>query len=218
MFKTQKGFTIVETLAVILIVSLISLAGYYIWHTQHKKESKTVTMVSSCVSATPGTGDIKVEDTPSLPSGYSYQGPLECDTELSITIALNSKNPSGLTNEVNSVTDPSSPNYRHYLTQQQTEKQFGPPSSEINGVIKWLKGYGISSSFDGYINTTTTVSNLDKAFKTVIDKVRRSDGKGAYANVKPLYAPKSLAGGIQAIIGADNLVQINPQNNSNSVQ
>jgi len=35
MFKNQKGFTVAETLLVILIITVIGFGGYYVYHTNH---------------------------------------------------------------------------------------------------------------------------------------------------------------------------------------
>lgn len=52
--KNQKGFTLVESLLVILILAVIGFAGYYVWHSQHSSKlpvsnspSKASTEVSS---------------------------------------------------------------------------------------------------------------------------------------------------------------------------
>ena len=44
---TQKGFTLVETLLVIIILAIIGLGGYYVWHTQHSKTLLTTTSTNT---------------------------------------------------------------------------------------------------------------------------------------------------------------------------
>lgn len=38
--KNSKGFTLVETLLVILVLAVIGFGGYYVWQNQHKDETK----------------------------------------------------------------------------------------------------------------------------------------------------------------------------------
>jgi len=38
--KNSKGFTLVETLLVLLVVAVIGFGGYYVWQNQHKDETK----------------------------------------------------------------------------------------------------------------------------------------------------------------------------------
>ena len=65
-FKNQKGFTIVETLLVILIVAVIGSGSYYVWHSQHK--------VASGAAKTPAQSQTKSStqtDSPSLSTGLN---------------------------------------------------------------------------------------------------------------------------------------------------
>lgn len=41
MKQNQQGFTLVETLLIILIVAVIGFGGYYVWHSQHTSSSTT---------------------------------------------------------------------------------------------------------------------------------------------------------------------------------
>lgn len=49
----DKGFTLAETLLAILILTVIGLGGYYVWHNQHKSSAKkTISSTSSNKSTT----------------------------------------------------------------------------------------------------------------------------------------------------------------------
>jgi Pro-kumamolisin, activation domain len=53
-------------------------------------------------------------------------GPLDKTQELNLAISLPLRNQAGLTQLLQQISDPKSPNYRHYLTPAQFTAQFGP--------------------------------------------------------------------------------------------
>ncbi|PJE65465.1 hypothetical protein COU91_01495, partial [Candidatus Saccharibacteria bacterium CG10_big_fil_rev_8_21_14_0_10_47_8] len=39
--KNQKGFTLIESLLVVLILAVVGFAGYYVWHTRHESNKSS---------------------------------------------------------------------------------------------------------------------------------------------------------------------------------
>lgn len=50
MYKTQKGFTLVETLLVVLILAVVGFGGYYVWNNQTKKDNSASTGLNTSQS------------------------------------------------------------------------------------------------------------------------------------------------------------------------
>jgi len=71
-------------------------------------------------------------------------GPLDKTQELNLAISLPLRNQAGLTQLLQQISDPTSPNYRHYLTPAQFTAQFGPTQSDYQAVIAFAKANGLT--------------------------------------------------------------------------
>lgn len=141
------------------------------------------------------------------------EGRLPGNTKLDILVVLNSKNTSGLTKEVENVSDPNSPNYGQYLTPEQANEEFGAPAVAISAVTNWAKSYGLSANKNGFddITVSGSSSKMEIAFKTQFDSVRLQNFSPAFANVKPMYMPPSISQYVSAVLGGDSLIRAEPQ-------
>jgi subtilase family serine protease len=210
-----RGFSIIEALITLFVLGLIGTVGLVLYNS-HRRD--VTTNNSACPSIpTNSVNKIRSESLlqkpPSLPTGYTCQNQLAGSEDLSMIVALNDPNQAAMEQFTQNVTNPSSPEYRHYLTSQETDSEFGTPQTEVTPVVNWLNTYGLPTTYDGFnsLNTTGTVAEFDNAFKTTIYQVKRADGSEAYANLTPLYVPNSLAKSIEGVVGADNLIQFQPE-------
>jgi subtilase family serine protease len=217
--KAEQGFSIIEVIFALIILDLIVSIGGYVLHNhltvtrsqavaaKHPNPTSTI----GCSMTVNNADDVSVDPVPNLQSiNVTDQGALGCKTTLSMTVGLVSKDAAGLEAEANSVSDPTSPNYRHYLTEQQEETLYGPPQASVTTVEQWLQSYNLAPKFDNNasIDISGTVEEYDRAFNTKFDRYKRPNGSEAYANVKALYMPSTLAQDVQGIVGANNLNQI----------
>ena len=62
-------------------------------------------------------------------------GRLEADRELKLAIGLPLRNQEGLTNLLQRIYDPASPDYHHYLTPAQFAETFGPTKEDYQAVM-----------------------------------------------------------------------------------
>lgn len=53
--KDTKGFTVVEGLLIILVIAVICLGGFYVWHTEHKTSTTKATTTAAVKSTYPGS-------------------------------------------------------------------------------------------------------------------------------------------------------------------
>ncbi|MHB8637200.1 MAG: protease pro-enzyme activation domain-containing protein [Fimbriimonadaceae bacterium] len=99
-------------------------------------------------------------------------GPTNPSRLLHIAVSLPLGDPIGLEAYVDSVSDPASPEYRHFLTPEQIGSRFGMPSSQVQQVADYLKGEGFNISLIAKnhmsILADATVAQAETAFGTHI--------------------------------------------------
>ncbi|HWD17820.1 MAG TPA: protease pro-enzyme activation domain-containing protein [Verrucomicrobiae bacterium] len=106
-----------------------------------------------------------------VPSVVSKLAPLQRmapTNHLSLAVALPLRDPSGLTNFLQQLYDPSSPQFRHFLTPVQFTERFGPSSEDYEGVLQYARANGFVVTHTHanrlLVNVDTTVANIEKAF------------------------------------------------------
>ena len=72
-----------------------------------------------------------------------YVGPLASDDELHLAILLPLRNPSALADLLQRIYDPSSPDYRHFLSVAQFTEQFGPTEADYKAVEAYAVANGL---------------------------------------------------------------------------
>jgi hypothetical protein len=80
-------------------------------------------------------------------------GQLPAEQNMSISIVLPLRNQSGLTSLLGRLYDPSSPDYRHFLTVQQFADQFGPMAEDYQAVVSFAQA-------NGFVVTDTPTNRL----------------------------------------------------------
>src|SRR5579871_3442285 len=81
---------------------------------------------------------------PAILSQLTPIGPLDKTRELNLAISLPLRNQAGLTQLLQEISDPKSPNYRHYLTPEQFTAQFGPTQNDYQAVLAFAKANGLT--------------------------------------------------------------------------
>ena len=93
-----------------------------------------------------------------------------------LAIILPLRNQSELTNLLKRLYDPSSPDYRHFLTVAQFTQQFGPTTKDYEAVVKFAKSKGFSvtntPSNRLLVDMNGTVSQINKAFHVAMTNYR----------------------------------------------
>ena len=72
-----------------------------------------------------------------------FLGSLQKSQRLNLTISLPLRNQAALTEFLHQLSDPSSPNYRHYLTPAQFAEKYGPTAKDYLAVINFAKAHGL---------------------------------------------------------------------------
>ncbi len=87
---------------------------------------------------------------------------------LQIDLVLPVRDQGGLDSFLQDIYDPSSPNYRHFLTVQQFTEKFGPTQQDYEAAVSFAKSYGlkvVGGSRDGMdIQLAGSVTSIEAAF------------------------------------------------------
>jgi subtilase family serine protease len=128
---------------------------------------------------------------------------------VSLLVALRYRNDAQLDQFVDAVSNPSSPMYRHYLSNQQFNAYFAPLPRDYNRVADALVRAGFrvtSSSNSTIIDAYGPASTVERYFNTEIHIVRQAGVRDLrYANTRPANMPAELANAVDAVIGFDSL-------------
>ena len=109
---------------------------------------------------------------PAAVSEFNLQpvGRLPATTNLDLAIGLPLRNQAALTKLLQQIYDPSSPNYRHFLTPDQFAESFGPTERDYEDVAAFMSSNGLTirsrHSNRVVLDVTGTAENIEKAFQT----------------------------------------------------
>lgn len=110
---------------------------------------------------------------------------------------------------MNEVSDPSSPQYRHYLAKGQFGRDFGATTNTVADVSARLRAAGLHVgpvSADGLtLPVSATVGEAESAFGVVMHTFAVGGGAVVNANTTTASLPKDIAPSVQAVVGLDNL-------------
>jgi len=91
---------------------------------------------------------------------------LDSAKRLQLDIALPLRNQARLTNLLQQIYDPASPNYRHYLTVEQFTDEFGPTNQDYQPVVDFAKAKGLAVTWTSpnrmFIGVEGRVTNIEK--------------------------------------------------------
>lgn len=101
-------------------------------------------LTSSAQPAAPGTGKPLSGHVPEVVSRLTSTGRLPLTNELRLAIGLSLRNREALTNLLEQIYDPASPNYHHYLTPAEFTANFGPTETDYQALVTFAKANGLT--------------------------------------------------------------------------
>jgi subtilase family serine protease len=129
-------------------------------------------------------------------------------TKAGLTIALKLRNSDKLDDFIASLNDPSSPNYKHYLTPEEFKNQFGPTEATVSSVKNFLtsKGFKVEdiSPNNAFISVSGTTGKMEDAFGVTINNYKNTKGETYYANAAAPSIPAEFTGVITGVEGLNN--------------
>jgi len=119
------------------------------------------------------------------------------DKEVEITITLAFNNEDRLEQLIREQNDPASPNYRHFLTSQEFNEQFGPTAAQVAILRSNLEAAGIRirdiTPNQVLVRAVGTSAAIERYFQTEIHTVNQAGYGERYLNDRPAVLPAPLA-------------------------
>jgi uncharacterized repeat protein (TIGR01451 family) len=127
--------------------------------------------VITALSAEPGRTDLPGH-VPQVVRRLSPVGTLPETNQLRLAIGLPLRNKAALTNLMEQLYDPASPQFHHYLTPEQFTENFGPTESDYQKVIAFARRHGLRvAGTHGdrvLLDVTGSVADIEKAFQVTL--------------------------------------------------
>ncbi len=144
------------------------------------------------------------------------QGPLPGSTPLhgmSLDFGTTASQQAALSALLKAQQDPSSPDYRRWLTNEQFASEFGMTPADIARAASWLQSQGFTvdkvADSRNAIWFSGTAAQAEAAFHTSIHKYF-VNGKMQFANAVPVSVPSALAGSVIRVGGLNDF-KLRPQ-------
>ena len=153
-------------------------------------------------------------ELPKLPLGARLLSPLPPTRKVNISVTLQSNNPAAVAAEVNAVSTPGSPQYRHYLAPGVFIARFGPSARALRDVRAWLRADGLTvgSVTDGFfLSASGSSSAVQRALGTRLSGVRLASGRVTYVNTSAPSVPSGVANDVVGVVGLDGIARWHSQ-------
>lgn len=138
---------------------------------------------------------------------------LDASKRMQVTIGLPLRNRQQLTNFLQDIYNPSSPNYRHFLKPDEFAAKFGPSEQDYQNVIKFAKAHGLNVKRTHpnrtLLDLEGSVANIEKALHIHMEVYKHP------TEARDFFAPDAepsldLNTPVLAISGLDNYVKPRP--------
>lgn len=140
-------------------------------------------------------------------------GPLPLSETHQIVVGLELRNREELEAFLTDVQDPSSPNYHHFLTQEQFNARFAPTPEDEQAVVSHLdqSGLAVTQRFPNrlIIDAAGNVAAIERAFGVRLHAVRFR-GKSHFAALRDPSLPALVSSVVTGVVGLDDLSEMLP--------
>jgi len=168
----------------------------------------------------PAEQTVRLKDMPVPEAALRSQhlGHTDPNQILHVSINLPLADPDGAQAFADSVSDPSNPNYMHFIEPKEFGQRFGLSSDKVKQVVDYLtaKGLQITLVADSHLNILAdcTVAQAESAFQTRIDDFKALDPREKVAGRPKYFAytaapavPASIAPYVAGITGLENFTR-----------
>jgi subtilase family serine protease len=156
-----------------------------------------------------------VETAPAWTAHARAVGQTPAADRQNLTAVLGLRDAAGAEALATAVSDPSSSQYRSFLSAAQWRARFAPTQADVDTVTSWLKanGFTVTGVPDNhrYISFTGTSAQVEQAFATDLQTFDKS-GARVSANASSASVPAALAGLVAGIGGLDRSASKSPLN------
>lgn len=163
-----------------------------------------------CTGSHPASGPSSSGDLGTPYSGGSPTGPVPASQPIHLNITL-SINQQALDACLQSINNPSSADYNHFLSPQDIAAHFAPSSTDVDKVKSFLTGNGLTVTqtynTDAAMVVDGTAAQVEKAFSVTLNDYQKN-GSTVYAPDRPATLPSDVQNLITNIAGlSDNAPQ-----------
>ena len=166
---------------------------------------------ASPTETTSGMGSLVAlpwQNTTGVAPAGQFLGAASPTQTASVVITFNVRNPGALAELVNNVSNPSSPSYAHFLTEQQFIQVFSPPQWVDTATASWLSSYGLQVTYVApdhrSIFVTGTLGEYSSAFHISFGEYRAANGRTFYAPMTTPSVPARLSPWVESVAGLSN--------------
>jgi uncharacterized repeat protein (TIGR01451 family) len=150
---------------------------------------------------------------PAAVSRLQAKGLLPATNSLYLAIGLPLRNREALTNLLQQIYDPASPNYHHYLTPEQFTAQFGPTEEDYQKVIQFAQASGLTVADTPpnrmILDVAGNAADVSKAFGVTLRTYHHpTENRDFFAPDTEPSVPSALP--VQDISGLDNYRRPHP--------
>lgn len=140
----------------------------------------------------------------------AYMGRLADDKQMHLSVILSLRNQTALTNLLQRLYDPSSPDYRHFLTVGQFTEQFGPDEQNYAAVAAYLQSQGLTVEAAPanrlVVSVSGSVAQINSAFKVQMSTYQHpTENRTFFSPDREPSLPLNLQ--VRHITGLDNFSQ-----------
>ena len=144
---------------------------------------------------------------PHLAAGAVRTGAVAADTPLTLQISLTPRNQAGLDAFLRNVSDPASPQYKHYLTVAQYAQNYGATDAQISALTTYLRSQGLTvgalTANRQTLAVSGTAAQAEKAFGVQLG-TWHADGRDVFANTAAPTLPTDIASIVSSVAGLSN--------------
>ncbi|MFE3177127.1 protease pro-enzyme activation domain-containing protein [Amycolatopsis sp. NPDC059090] len=165
---------------------------------------------SPAVASAQGRADIP-QSHPAWANPQSKVADTAGSSTMDFRVYLNLKDQGAAEAAAQSVSDPNSRGYRHYLSPDQVRDQFAASDQTVSAVKNWLSASGFATgevpSNRAYVEATGTADQVQRAFAVNLGKYQVK-GQTLRAADKDLSVPASLAKDVLGVVGVDQATNL----------
>ncbi len=166
----------------------------------------------------PGSAAARVAVPGAVPSWATparAAGRVDPAADLSVEVALPLRDEATAERVAAAVSDPSGPQYGHYLSPAQFTARYAPTAAQVHRISAWLTAEGMRVTNVApnrhFVTASGTVAQAQRAFGTTL-RTYHLRGRTVRAPASAVTVPASISPDVTAVLGLDTGASMHPDN------
>ncbi len=149
---------------------------------------------------------------PALPHDATRLGAVDPAQAVALEVVLAPSHPQELASLLHALSNPSSPDYQHWLAPGEFARRFGPSRAHVAAVVDWLHRVGLSDTTvsDGRVKVHATSRSASAALRVSMSRYRLANGEEGFSTRDAPLVPRAVASHITAIVGLTEMGKLQP--------